>query len=79
MQAGYIAHQIFADGNTFRESRSVDYDPEFIGISTGFAYSWQDFALTFAMNNSNVIQSGDTKETLDNLNRYGTLTAAWRM
>ncbi|MFL0805051.1 MAG: lipid A deacylase LpxR family protein [Agarilytica sp.] len=79
IQAGYVFNQIFTDGNTFRDSRSIDYDHEYIGLTAGFAYSWQDFSLTFAINDSNIIQSGDTEKTLENLTQYGTITVAWRM
>lgn len=78
-QAGYIFNQIFTDGNTFKDSRSIDYDHEFIGITAGFAYAWQNFTLTFAINDANVIQSGDTEKELENLSQYGTLSLAWRL
>ncbi|QLE98172.1 lipid A deacylase LpxR family protein [Neptunomonas phycophila] len=79
IQAGYAFNQIFTDGNTFRDSRSIDYEHEYIGVTAGIAYSWQNFSLTFAVNDSNVIQSGDGEETLENLTQYGTITVAWRM
>ena len=49
MQAGYLFNQIFTDGNTFRESRSIDYEHEYIELSAGFAYSWDNYSLSFAV------------------------------
>ncbi len=79
IQAGYTFNQIFTDGNTFRDSRSIDYDHEYIGLTAGFAYSWQNFSLTLAINDSNILQSGATEETLENLTQYGTVTFSWRI
>lgn len=76
--AGYVFNQIFADGNTFKDSRSVGYDRESIGITAGVAYSRGDFSLTFAVNDTNIIQSGDLEETLEDLTQFGTLTFSWR-
>ena len=75
---GYLFNQIFTDGNTFKDSRSVDYDRENLGVSVGFAYSRNDFSVTFAINDSNVMQDGATADTLKNLTRFGSLTFAWR-
>lgn len=79
INTGYVFNQIFADGNTFRESRSIEYDHEFIGVSAGFAYSWDSAALSFAVNNANIIQSSRSEETLDNITVYGTITLAWQL
>ena len=79
IQAGYLFNQIFTDGNTFRDSRSIDYDHEFIELSVGFAYSWDNYSLSFAVTDMNILQSGAEEETLENLTEYGTLTVAWRL
>lgn len=76
--AGYKFNQIFADGNTFRNSRSIDYDKEFIGLSTGIAKSWAELAFTFAFVDANLIQNSEDDDALENLTRYGTLTVAWK-
>lgn len=75
---GYVFNQIFADGNTFRNSSSIDYDNERLGLTLGAAYSRKNFSVTFAVNDSNIIQSGDQAGSLEDLTRYGTLTFAWR-
>ncbi len=79
VQAGYTFNQIFTDGNTFRDSRSIDYKHEFIGLTLGIAYSWQRYSFTFAVNDANLIQGGDGEDTLENLTQFGTLTVAWRL
>ena len=78
VQAGFVFNQIFTDGNTFRDSRSIDYDQEYISLATGFAYSWKNSSLTFAFNDSNLLQSGSTEEALKDLTQYGTITFALR-
>lgn len=78
VQAGYLFNQIFADGNTFRNSRSIDYDHKFIGLAAGLAYSWHNYSLTIAVNDANILQSGGGEETLKKLTQYGTMTFAWR-
>lgn len=78
MQLGYDFNRIFTDGNTFENSRSIDYDHEYFGITAGIAYSWQNYSLTFAVNDANLIQGEDVSDELENLTRYGTLTFAWR-
>jgi lipid A 3-O-deacylase len=75
LQAGYTFNLIFTDGNTFRDSRSVDYDHENVGITAGLAYSWQDYSLTLAVSDANILQGED----MENLTQFGTLTFTWRL
>lgn len=79
LQAGYIFNQIFTDGNTFRESRSVEYDHDFIGVSAGLAYSTDVYSITIAINNSNITENKTRNRALKNLTKYGTLTFAWKI
>ena len=79
VQTGYLFNQIFTDGNTFRDSRSVDYEHEFIELSVGLAWSWKNYSVSFAVSDANILQSGVEEETLKNLTQYGTLTFAWRL
>lgn len=72
--ASYVFNQIFLDGNTYRDSRSIEYDPDRLGIGIGLAYSWMDYSLTFAINDFDVISD----ETSEGLTQFGTLTFAWR-
>ncbi|BFM07703.1 lipid A deacylase LpxR family protein [Halioxenophilus aromaticivorans] len=78
-QTGYFFNQIFTDGNTFEDSRSIDYDHEYISLSAGFAYSWPNSSITFAVNDSNLLQTGDTEDALEDLTQFGTITFAWRL
>jgi len=79
VHAGYIFNQIYTDGNTFRDSRSVSYKRELIGLNAGLVYSWHDYSLTIALNDANILQGGNQEDTLENFTQYGTLTFAWRI
>jgi len=73
----YVFNQIFFDGNTYRDSRSIDYDHEQVSLTAGIAYSWKDLSITFAINDLNVIAE-ESREEQEELSEYGTLTVAWR-
>ena len=77
VNATYMANQIFLDGNTFDndDQQSMDYDNEMIGATVGAVYSWQNWALTFAMTDMNLIESNDR---MDDYNQFGFLSLAWR-
>lgn len=77
LQGGYVFHLIHTDGNTFRDSRSIDYDPEQLGVAAGFTYSWQNWVLSLALNETNVFLGSDNQE-LEGVTRYGTLTFGFR-
>lgn len=79
VRGGYLFNQIYTDGNTFRDSPSIDFDPGFLEISGGFSYSWKNYAVSFALTNGNVLQSGSEEETLENLTQYGALTFCWKI
>ena len=69
----YIFNNIFTDGNTFRDSRSIDYDQSQIGLTTGLAYSWQKASITIALYDSNISDKSSRDVT-----QFGTLTFGWR-
>lgn len=75
IKIGYIFNQVFTDGNTFRDSRSIDYKHEFVSLTLGIAYSWNDYSLGFVLNDSNIIFD-DSDEQLKDLTQYGSLTFA---
>ena len=77
VNARYQANQIFLDGNTFDNDgqESMEYDNEAIGITTGIAYAWQNYSLTFSISDLNVLEDDD--ETKEN-SQFGTLTLAWK-
>ena len=74
----YLFNQIFTDGNTFKESRSIDYSHDRIGLAAGLAYSWTNVSLTIAINDYSAYEDKVEKDQLGELTRYGTLTVAWR-
>lgn len=77
LTARHIFNQIFTNGNTFRDSPSIDFKKNQLGATAGLAYSWQSVSLTLAVNDTNVIED-DLEEQLQELTRYGTLTLMWR-
>ncbi len=76
MRAAYLANSIFYDGNTYKDSRSVDdYKNELISFTVGYAYSWKNFGVTFAIGDLNVLED---EGVLEEATEYGTLTFVWR-
>lgn len=69
----YVFNLIYTDGNTYRDSRSIDYDRSQVGITTGVAYSWENVSVTFALYDSNL-----TDDLARDITRFGTLTIGWR-
>lgn len=69
----YVFNLIYTDGNTYRDSRSIEYDQSQLGITAGLAYSWDNVSVTFAVYDSNLSDdlSGD-------ISRFGTFTIGWR-
>ncbi|MFA7554989.1 MAG: lipid A deacylase LpxR family protein [Spongiibacteraceae bacterium] len=74
MNLEYIFNQIFADGNTFRDSRSIDYEHLRLGVTVGFSYTRQRYSLTFAISDLDVIDS-----ELRDLTQFGRLTLAYKL
>lgn len=77
VHAHYMPNQIFLDGNTFDNDgqESMEYDNEAIGVTAGIAYAWQNYSLTFAISDLNLIEDND--ETGEYF-QFGTLTLAWK-
>ncbi len=74
----HLFNNIHADGNTFSNSASINYQRLQSGGFLGLAYSWQDFSITFAVNNIKVgIFSVD--ENIEDVLQYGSLTFLWRV
>ncbi len=68
-----IFNTIYADGNTFQDSRSIDYDRTQVGLTAGLAYSWKNTSVTFALFDSNAAD-----ESVSDYSQFGTLTVGWR-
>ncbi|ETX11086.1 hypothetical protein MUS1_11970 [Marinomonas ushuaiensis DSM 15871] len=76
----YNFNQIYTDGNTFRDSRSVDYDHNTNIFALGVTYSWGEGSLAFAINTPfSFNENKNADRNLDEFNSYGTLTFAWAM
>nr|WP_264193954.1 lipid A deacylase LpxR family protein [Marinomonas algarum] len=74
-----IGNQIFTDGNTFRDSRSIDYDHNYNVFTSGITYAWEDMSLAFAINAPFSLTEESQNNDLDKFTRYGTLTLAWQI
>ncbi|MBM6549521.1 lipid A deacylase LpxR family protein [Marinomonas ostreistagni] len=76
LKGEYVFNQIFTDGNTFRNSRSMsDYERDFVGLNLGASYSWGGGSITFAINHSDLMPHHS--EQYQNRTQYGTLTLAF--
>jgi hypothetical protein len=69
----YVFNLIYTDGNTYRDSRSIEYDQSQVGITAGLAYSWKNVSVTFAIYDSNL-----SDDLARDTTRFGTLTIGWR-
>ncbi|WP_421854309.1 lipid A deacylase LpxR family protein [Marinomonas sp.] len=79
VKASHTFNQIFTDGNTFRDSRSIDYNHNSNVFTSGLTYSWGESALSFAVNSPFTINGSDQDKKFAEQTRYGTLTFAWQL
>ncbi len=78
VSANYVFNQIFTDGNTFRDSRSIDYDHNYNTFMTGITYTiGRNSSLSFAYFSSFSDDDTEYSRQTERLNRFGTLTLAW--
>jgi len=79
-RAGYVGNHIFLDGSKAYDDRfgEMVYDEESLMLTTGLAYSWENFSLTFALNDLNANDDSDA-EAAEEYTKYGTLTLAWKL
>jgi hypothetical protein len=79
-RAGYLANHIFLDGSKSYDDDfdEIEYDEERLLVSLGLAYSWKEFALTFAMNDLHANEDSDN-DAAQEYSEYGTLTLAWQL
>lgn len=71
--ARYVPNLIFTDGNTFKDSRSVEVDRGKAGFTAGFSYSWSRFAATLAIEDMAM-----NEEQYEGIERYGSFSVAYR-
>jgi hypothetical protein len=79
VEFAYTFNQIFTDGNTFRNSRSIDYEHGNNMFSSGLTYSWGDMALAFAINSPFTFNGDKDDREMDKFTRYGTVTFSWQI
>jgi lipid A 3-O-deacylase len=70
----YIAHLFYLDGNTFEDGPSVDYERLQAGASFGVAHSWQNAAITLAVEDMFLFD-----DRHEGVARYATLTFAYKL
>lgn len=67
-----IANHIIFNGNTYRDSRSIELDHTHLALTSGLAYSWDNLSITLAYADLSF-----TDEKASNVSRFGTLTVGW--
>lgn len=48
-EARAVAHDIFLDGNTWRDSHSVEREPFVFDLSAGFSLNWKNTSMTYSL------------------------------
>lgn len=71
-QGRYVARNIFLDGNTFRDSHSVDKKPWVGDLAVGFSLEVGPFNLTYA----NAFRSKEF-DGQNRFSRFGAVTVSW--
>ncbi|MFP4686880.1 MAG: lipid A deacylase LpxR family protein [bacterium] len=69
LKGHYVAHNIFLDGNTIRDSRSVDREPLVGDAQLGFVVTWTDYRLSY----THVFPTKEFK-TQEKSDDYGAIT-----
>jgi hypothetical protein len=79
-RAGYLANHIFLDGSKAYDDRfgEIEYQEDRLMLTTGLAYSWENFSLTFAINDLNANEDSDN-DSAEEYHQYGTFTLAWKL
>ncbi|WP_164503691.1 lipid A deacylase LpxR family protein [Pleionea sediminis] len=72
----YTWQLIFLDGNTFRESASVEYEPLQLTGILGYTYAWNNFSMTIAINGIDLLKKNSS---LPDRKSYGSMTWLWRL
>ena len=67
-----LANQIIIDGNTYRDSRSIEHDNIHLIVTSGLAFSWDNLSITLAY--ADMSYSNDK---ISSATRFGTLTVGW--
>jgi hypothetical protein len=65
-----VARNIFLDGNTFRDSRSVDKEPLVGDLQFGIVITWRDLRLSY----THVLRTREFKSQGDRRDDFGALS-----
>ncbi|NVJ51214.1 MAG: lipid A deacylase LpxR family protein [Gammaproteobacteria bacterium] len=76
LEARYTSHLIYLDGNNFKDSHSVSYEPFQFNGFIGYSYAWQDVSISVAVNNIDTFGLSNQGE---DVKQYGTITFLWRI
>ena len=63
----------------YRDSRSIDYQKQYVSLTTGFAYTWRDISITFAINDFNILEDNEQEQALADLTEFGTISFSWKI
>ena len=74
VEGRYVAHSIFLDGNTFRDSHSVDREPLVGDIQGGLVLTWREFRLSF----TNIYRT-DEFEGQSSATEFGSISLSFRL
>jgi hypothetical protein len=74
VEGRYVAHSIFLDGNTFRDSHSVDREPLVGDIQAGLVLTWGNTRLSF----TNILRS-DEFEGQSSPTEFGSISLSFRL
>lgn len=77
LTASYIFNQIYTDGNTFRNSRSVDYYHQRLGFNAGLAFAYKRLSVSMGFTDQDIFDN-NSGDPINDLTQYGTVTVAWR-
>ncbi|MGK2906639.1 MAG: lipid A deacylase LpxR family protein [Desulfuromonadales bacterium] len=74
VEGRYVLHSIFLDGNTFRDSQSVDREPWVGDIQVGLVLTWGDVRLSF----TNIFRTDEFAEQKSST-EFGSLSLSFRL
>ena len=74
VEGRYVLHNIFLDGNTFRDSHSVDREPWVGDIQVGLVLTWGDVRLSF----TNIFRTDEFAEQKSST-EFGSLSLSFRL
>jgi hypothetical protein len=79
-RASYLGNHIFLDGSKSYDDKfgEIEYDEAGLALTTGLAYSWENFSFTFALNDLNA-EEDSVNDSADEYHKFGTFTLAWKL